>query len=160
MVYICISHNIQIFLSVFVFCLIFGLFDFLLKDKRRVYESNLVKVGLELETEDKSVRGPYNITSMFISKNVSSNLASNATCAFCSSPGVWGWKDLLCKDPCSMGCVGHLRKRAEDQGSLQGRRHTRKQQRDPHELAVHAFSSAEGDHASGARLFHGSIQQG
>lgn len=48
-----------------------------------MYESNLVKVGLELETEDKSVRGPYNITSMFISKNVSSNVAFNATHLFC-----------------------------------------------------------------------------
>lgn len=29
---------------------------FLLKERRKVYEANLEKVGLELETEDKSVR--------------------------------------------------------------------------------------------------------
>lgn len=62
--------------------------------------------------------------------------------ALCPSPGVGGWKDLLREDPRALGGFGNLRKRAEDQGSVQGRRHTREQQRDPHELAVHAFPSA------------------
>ncbi len=31
---------------------------FLLKERRKVYEANLEKVGLELEIEDKSVRMP------------------------------------------------------------------------------------------------------
>lgn len=29
-----------------------------LQERRKVYEANLQKVGLELETEDKSVRAP------------------------------------------------------------------------------------------------------
>lgn len=31
-------------------------FFFALKERRKIYEANLEKVGLELETEDKSVR--------------------------------------------------------------------------------------------------------
>ncbi|MEQ2202087.1 Anoctamin-5, partial [Xenoophorus captivus] len=29
------------------------------QERRRIYEANLKKAGLELETEDKSVRGPW-----------------------------------------------------------------------------------------------------
>lgn len=36
-------------LNLFVFC-------FLCQERRKIYEANLEKVGLELETEDRSVR--------------------------------------------------------------------------------------------------------
>lgn len=57
-----------------------------------------------------------------------------------------------------MGSVGHLCGRAEDQGSVQGQRHPR-QQRDPHELVVHAISPAWAHHAARAGLFHRSLRQ-
>lgn len=34
------------------------------------------------------------------------------------SSGVRRWKDLFREDPRSMGSVGHLRRRAEDQGAI------------------------------------------
>lgn len=75
------------------------------------------------------------------------------------SSGVRWWKDLFREDPRSLGGVGHLCRRAEDQGPIQGQRHPR-QQRDAHELAVHPFPSTGAHHAPWARLFHSSIQQG
>lgn len=45
-----------------------------------------------------------------------------------------------------MGSVGHLRRRVENQGPIQGQRHPR-QHRDAHELDVHPFSSAGPHHA-------------
>lgn len=62
------------------------------------------------------------------------------------SPGIRRRKDFFREDPRSMGSVGHLRRRAQDQGPVQGQRHPR-QQRDAHELAVHAFSPARARHA-------------
>lgn len=74
------------------------------------------------------------------------------------SLGIRRWKDFFREDPRSLGSVSHLRRRAEDQGPIQGQRHPR-QQRDAHELGVHAFSSAGAHHAPGARLLHSSLQQ-
>lgn len=46
MLLIVIEHLTEFLFFIFIF----------LKERRKVYEANLVKVGLELETEDKSVR--------------------------------------------------------------------------------------------------------
>ena len=40
-----------------------------------MYEDNLVKVGLELETEDKSVRAPF-VTILIMSNSVKQNVLS------------------------------------------------------------------------------------
>lgn len=74
------------------------------------------------------------------------------------SLGVGGWKDLFCEDPRSLGSVSHLRRRAEDQGPIQGQRHPR-QPRDADELADHAFPSAGARDAPRPWLLHSSLQQ-
>lgn len=44
-----VAFKLEQHIELFVFC-------FLCQERRKIYEANLEKVGLELETEDKSVR--------------------------------------------------------------------------------------------------------
>lgn len=112
-----------------------------------MYEANLMKVGLELETEDKSVRAYIDFYFrsffylIFISLSVAciildicvlglfkacfsvlrtGNHTHFTVTLNLMSPlsGVRGRKDLFCEDPCSMGSVGHLRRCIKDQGPI------------------------------------------
>lgn len=99
------GHVYVIFLSKFVFCwieskkrrslhsqlpyeclFIYNLYIFYfslsLKERRKVYEANLEKVGLELETEDKSVRSSSLVWFIFLKEK----LASYVLILSCFSP--------------------------------------------------------------------------
>lgn len=91
------------------------LFYLSLKERRKVYEANLENVGLELETEDKSVRSSLLLLIYTLEREFKQLCA--LPLVFLSS-GVRRRKDVFCEDPRSVGSVGHVCRCTEGQSSV------------------------------------------
>lgn len=124
------------------------------QERRKEFEANLEKAGLELETEDKAVREAAAACCCHLMVCLLRYIIFYRTLSTSYfESGLQRPKDAFLEDPCSVGCARHLRRCLEDQSSLQ-RERLPSRSRGPTRLDLTSFPPAGPHHEPAAGLFH------
>lgn len=135
-----------------------------LQERRKEFEGNLEKAGLELETEDKTVRNPetwkqrhlqlIHHRRRVVCRNGLKGMGPvMGNIHFPLSSGIQRPENLFPEDPRSLGRSSHVCGGLEDQGSLQGERHPPRSGC-PSGVALAPAPPARTHHAPTAGLLH------